>query len=419
MLSSRQKRNIPVILGTAVLLVLFTWAFHNGFTTRVPGANDFFSQYGGAYLYFKEGINPYSQQATEWIQLQLSGEVTTRGTITNDFVYPFYTILIVAPYILLPTYAWVQAAWQVTLIALIFLTLWIIVQYHGWRIKPWQFGLLSLWTLLFYPTFRALILGQMSVIVFFTTILTFWFLFRDSKGGQSRFQRDILAGFCIALSTIKPQMQFIIIPFLLLWALREQRWTFILSSAGSLLLLCAVSWVMLPSWLGDWVFRLREYTGYTPPGVSYIITTELLPLGSAAKPVEFIFLGLATLYMLYEWWRVIWLREHGRLDWVLGLTLVITHIVAPRTATTHYVVFMFPLVLLLKDWSRKNGWLVIGLMVLATAGLWWLFIATTVGEAEANIMFVPPPLILFLLLLLNQPQAPNDTELQTRVTTPE
>ncbi len=412
MLKRKPTQLIPLLILGLILLVAYTWAFQVAFTSRAPGANDFFSQYGGAYLYFFEGINPYSREATEWIQLQISGAVVTRGTITNDFVYPFYTILLVAPYTLLPTYAWVQAAWQVTLQVMMIATMVVIFHYYGWRPRPWLFGLLMLWMLLFYPTFRAIILGQMSIVVHSTTVVCFWLLLRGRTDNQ--ITHDIWAGFFIALSTIKPQMQFLIIPFLVLWGFRNQRWAFLASSAGSMVVLVSISFVMLPTWLSDWVAQLTAYSSYTPPGVLFILTHELLPLGRTAQTAELLFTVGFTLHVLWVWWQILVANQQEQLDWALGMTLIVTHLVAPRTATTHYIVFLFPLVLMLRSWVLERRYiLATSILLLMLVGLWWLFIETTISEAEANVMFVPLPLLMFALMIVSRPRRETQISLAT------
>src|SRR5690606_39286762 len=91
-------------------------------------------------------------------------------------------------------------------------------------------------------------------------VLTFWLLFR----GEPSARRDVLAGACLAFSTIKPQMQFLIIPLLILWALKARRWHFIVSAALSMLVLIGVSFLMLPTWLSEWFGQVFSYASYTP-----------------------------------------------------------------------------------------------------------------------------------------------------------
>lgn len=393
------KRWMWVVPLALVMLVLYTWAFQHFFTSRVPGANDFYSQYGAAYLYFYEGMNPYSQEATLWIQHQLYGGPVPPGAITNDFVYPLYTILFVTPYTLLPSYAWVQAAWQVTLQVLLLASAFLIVRYFDWHPPTWLLGAFVFFALLSYPSARAIILGQFSVVVFFFTVLTFWFLFR---GGPSP-GRDVLAGACLALSTFKPQMQFLIIPLLVLWGLRARRWVFLGSAALSMAVLVGVSFLMLPSWVADWTRQLLAYSSYTPPSVFYIIMHEVLPLGAAAPAAIWVLRAAAAGYLLVEWWGLLRGMDARRIDWVLALTLVVTHLIAPRTATTHYVVFIFALVPLFQAWEAVHPLLAFGGMFALFAGNWMLFITTVRGEAEANVMFLPLLLVVFVLLLIARP----------------
>jgi multisubunit Na+/H+ antiporter MnhB subunit len=395
-----KKRWLWIVPLAVVLLGLYTWAFHDAFTTRVPGANDFYSPYGAAYLYFNEGVNPYSQQATLWIQQQLHGGPVSPGDITNDFVYPFYTILLVAPYTLLPTYAWVQAAWQVTLQVLLIASAILTVRYFDWRPPAWLLAVFILWSILSYPSARAIILGQVSIVVFFLSVVTVWLLFRGrrSSGG------DVLAGVCLALSTVKPQMQFLIIPLLVLWGLRARRWVFLGAAGLSMAVLVGVSFLMLPTWLADWGRQLQAYSAYTPPSVFYILTHGVLRLGAAAPAAIWALRIALGGYLLFEWWVLLRDMDARRLDWVLALTLVATHLLAPRTATTHYVVLIFALAPIFQAWQRVHPLLPFGAMLILFAGNWALFVTTVQGNAEANVMFLPVLLIAFVLVLLARPR---------------
>jgi hypothetical protein len=175
-----------------------------------------------------------------------------------------------------------------------------------------------------------------------------------------------------------------------------------------MLVLLGASFALLPTWLGEWLSQIQQYPGYTPPAVMYIITHELLPLGGAATAVEWGLDALLLAYLLYEWGTVIRRLDRTRLDWVLGLTLVVTHLVAPRTATTHFVVFLFVLIPLFRSLLRRpvwGTWALLGLMLLLDVGMWWLFFATLKGSQEANIVHVPLPFLTLVLALMERPDA--------------
>lgn len=387
-----------IVLAALVALAAYTVAFRAVFTSRFPGANDFFSRWAGAHLYLTRGWDPYGDDTSLWIQNAIWGHPAGPGEDPSLFAYPFYTVLLVAPWGLIGDYSWAQAAWQVTLQVVALATLALTLAYHRWRPGPLVLGGLVLWMLAFYPTARALILGQIGLLVFALTVWALWLLFRADPPIPGT---DALAGALLALTTVKPQMQFLVIPLLLLWALRERRWQVMVGFGAAMAVLLGASFALLPGWLGEWLAQVRLYPSYTPPSVLFILTHETLPLGAAADAAQAVMAVGLVAYLLFEGWRVLWRRDDARLDWLIGLTLVVTHLVAPRTATTHFVVFVFPLLALLRDWSRRGrwgAWAGVGLMAALAVGMWWLFLATLVGAQEADIVHVPLPLLMLALV---------------------
>jgi multisubunit Na+/H+ antiporter MnhB subunit len=273
------------------------------------------------------------------------------------------------------------------------------VRYFDWRPPAWLLAVFILWSILSYPSARAIILGQVSIVVFFLSVVTIWLLFR----GEPSPEGDVLAGVCLALSTVKPQMQFLIIPLLVLWGLRTRRWMFLGSAALSIVVLVGVSFLMLPTWLADWGRQLQAYSAYTPPSVFYILTHEVLRLSAGALAAIWALRIALGGYLLFEWWTLLRDRDARRLDWVLALTLIVTHLLAPRTATTHYVVLIFALAPVFQAWQRVHPLLPFGAMLILFAGNWALFVGTVQGDAEANVMFLPVLLIAFVLVLLARP----------------
>lgn len=400
------SRRTLVISGLIALVLLagYTWLFHDIFASRVPGANDFFSRWAGARLYLTRGWDPYGEETSLWIQQTIWGHPAGPDEDPSLFAYPFYTIFVIAPFALIPTYDWAQAAWQVTLQVVMLATLFILLQYYRWRPAPWLLGVLVLWMILFYPTARSLILGQIGLVVFGLTVLALWLLFRAEPPGLIT---DAWAGALLAITTVKPQMQFLIIPFIILWALRQRRWGVIGGLGIALAALVGVSFILLPTWASAWLAQVSLYPSYTPPAVLYIVTREVLPFGAAAEIVERVLDILLLAYLLYEWWRVLWRNADALTDWVIGLTLVITHLIAPRTATTHYVVFVFALIPIFRDmvhWKPWGSWTAAGLMIILVVGMWWLFLVTLSGRQEHNLVHVPLPLVVLALLIVCRPR---------------
>jgi hypothetical protein len=100
--------------------------------------------------------------------------------------------------------------------------------------------------------------------------------------------------------------------------------------------------------------------------------------------------------MLVTWWLAI--RRGGDINfyWSLGVTLVVSNLIVPRSATTNYVLLFVPILWMFAALDRGFGWGrcgVLASMLISLAGLWWLHAVTVHGNAEHPIMFIPPLLI--------------------------
>ena len=87
--------------------------------------------------------------------------------------------------------------------------------------------------------------------------------------------------------------------------------------------------------------------------------------------------------------------------WSLGITLVVSNLIVPRSATTNYVLMFVPTLWIFAVLERSFTWGKIAVwisMLVSFVGLWWLHFATVVGNQEQPIMFIPYPLILGLVL---------------------
>ena len=385
------KSTIVVLLGLVVLFALMVYATHEVFTSRFAGANDLYPRWKGAQLFWLEGIDPYSETATEAIQRGIYGRLARPDEDQVLFVYPFYTVFLLWPLVGL-SYTWVQAIWlvilQFALIAAVILCLRLV----GWRMPAWLLVLTLLWAVVFYNSTRTIILGQ------FAGLILLWLA---GSLLALRHGRDVLAGALLALATIKPQMSFLVIPALLLWALGQRRWHFVAGFAGTLTVLAAISFLLLPTWLTGFIEQVAFYPDYTFTGSPlWVITGYYFP--QLGRPVE---MGLSIallLYLFYQW------RDLPRQAAVspqflviIGLTLIVTNMIVVRTATTNYIVLYIPLFLLLKVAADRlphgNGW-VATFYVVSAVGMWALFLATIMGDLEHPVMYLPLPLALLAIL---------------------
>jgi uncharacterized membrane protein len=100
--------------------------------------------------------------------------------------------------------------------------------------------------------------------------------------------------------------------------------------------------------------------------------------------------------MLVEWYLA-FRKGESHFLWAAFLTLVITNLVAFRTATTNYVVLLpvlFYIFKFIQSRFRIAGSIVTWLLLIVLwAGLWTLFLVTVNGNIEHPIMYIPLPFI--------------------------
>jgi hypothetical protein len=382
-------------LPVALLLAaagLYTWGTWRYFTTVVPGGNDFMAHYSVWEAYFRKGLNPYSDEAALYSQNAIRGRPALPGEDQNRLTYPFYSFIVHAPFIIFD-YPLARALYMTLLQGALIAGVALTLHLHGWRPKPWLLAAVVVWTALHYPEARGIILGQFAIVGFAAVVGALYCLRADW---------DAAAGCLLVVATVKPTLVFLVIPFLLLWAAAQRRWRFVAAFAATLGGAMVLSWLMLPSWLGDWLARIGDYPSYTV-GQSpvWLLAHQALPFLGAGGEVLITAALLGSL--AWSWWRAARASERAaEFQWTLGWTLLVSALVVPRSATTNYVMLLLPTLWVLAALERRvrgGGWLVLAILVISLVGNWWLHFATVVGNQEQPILYVPWPLLLGLSLL--------------------
>lgn len=377
-----------------LLLLLFaadSYAMYAVFSSRFPGAADFFPRWFGGRVLLLEGRNPYDREVALEAQLGLFGRYTEPWEDQVAFAYPLYILFLFWPLVYLP-YAIAQAIWMVVLqFGLIFGAI-LCTKLVNWKTPSWLLVLTMLWAVFFYPGARSIVLGQFSVIVFGFLVAALWAL------GQ---RWDYAAGICLALTTIKPQMVFMLIPLLLLWAIAQRRWQVIIAFGGALLFLTVMAMLLVPTWLQNFYGGLFAYSGYVGfySPIENLTRTFAAPI--AIPLANGLSVGLIGL-MLFTWWQV-WRNKPGWFIWALMLTLIIGNLVAFRSATTNHVVLYLPLLLWFRRISElgaKGNIVVFLVQTGLNLLLWFAFLKFIIGtNFEHPFMHGFLPLLLLVLYL--------------------
>lgn len=398
-----RKNNLVLLAIVLIILVaiFYTWAMWQYFTIPVPGGNDFLAHYSVWDLFIEEGVNPYSDEAALYTQKLIRGRPAKPGEDQNRLTYPFYSILIHAPFTFID-YALARAIYMTFLQAAVVIGVILTLRLFSWKLPIWMIGLLLPWSILHYPEARGIILGQFAPIGFLSLVVSLYLLQRKS---------DLCAGIVIVITTMKPTLIFLVIPFLVLWAIIQGRWRFIFGFFSALSFLILGSLILLPSWISDWLNRIVAYPEYTV-GQSpiWLLSHEYLPwLGDVGETV---ISAAFILGLFYTWWWYFRRSGNEAFHWVLGITLLISNVIVPRSATTNYVVLLLPILGLFAAFDRNilgGRGVVLVVMAISLIGHWWMHYVTVIGNQEQPLLFLPIPIGLGIGLVLGKSVVINDS----------
>jgi hypothetical protein len=383
------KRSLVVAALAIGYLAVFagqSFVTQQVFTKRFPGGNDFYPRWAGGCLRIWQGIDPYSEAATHIIQKGIYGRLAMANEDQVAYAYPLYTLAITWPLCFTDDFSLVRALWMTGLVHLLILGTALTRRLTPWRPPAWMWAATLGWAVFVYPNARAIILGQLSVVVFALVILG---LVAIGRG------RYAMAGLCMAAATIKPQMVFLLLAWLLWWTAWRHRWSFWAGFGGAMTALAVFGWILQPAWVAEFVHQVSTYTTYTEFGsLIWIVTTH----GLGTPPwVEWALTLVFLVWMGWIWWRLR-NRDGSAFVWGTSMTLVITHFVSPRTATTHFAPLALALFLVFALWQKEgefwSKWKVVGTLGATLVGTWVLFAVTLSGRQESAWNYLPIPILL-------------------------
>jgi len=321
--------------------------------------------------------DPYSSEVTREIQSGYYGRPLDPRRMDDPrfnepkdqqgFAYPLHVIFLLAPTIGLP-FPVVQAGfrWLLVILTLASVLLWLRVL--RWRPSAATTAIIILLTLGSYAVVQGIKLQQLTLVV--SALLA-------GCGAALVAGHFSLAGFLLALATIKPQLALPLAGWLTLWAVSDwrRRQSFIWSFALSMAIFLGASEYILPGWMREFrdaVAAYRQYTGGAGSLLDVLTTPWLGKILSAVAVLAVVVMG----------WKVRRAsHDSAAFSSILALVLAVTLVIVPSFAPYNQVLLL-PAVFLItiswKDlWSRGSltrvacglGLLVVGWPWLASCGL--------------------------------------------------
>ena len=379
---------LPILLMILIVLVLagLTWVNYS-YALHNPGGNDFIPRWLGTRLFIMEGLSPYSEATSQAIQEMVFGRSAHAGEDRSLFVYPFYSLYIFAPFALVADFNMARALWMTVLEVSLILLAVAGLALSRWRIQPVLLVALLVLSVLWYHGVRSVINGNAAILC----SLFIAGAFLAIRAGQ-----DGVAGFLLALATIKPQIVILLDIFIILWAISHRRWPLVWSFLGSLALLAATTSLLIPDWIWQNLRQVASYPNYTLPGTPGAIFALWMP-GVGSRLGWALTILLAGV-LIFEW-RLAWAKGFEWFLWTACLTLTITNLIGIRTATDNFLALLPAMILVLATWDQDWGLFGRGLVILSLIGmffgLWWLFLSTIYelnGQVtQGPVMFFPVP----------------------------
>ncbi|MGA8273111.1 MAG: glycosyltransferase family 87 protein [Candidatus Sulfotelmatobacter sp.] len=297
--------------------------------------NDLYPVWLTAREWRREHRDVYGPAVTHDIQIGLFGR-PLQADIPSDpptdyrtFAYPAFTDLLLWPVSALP-FPFLRIAWVALLAGLTAVSVFFWTQALPWRVSWLWLAVSILLILCSYPALEGLYAGQLGLLVGFLLAASLLALVQG---------RLLLAGFLMALTTIKPQMTLLAILYLVIWSAHDwrRRGRFSISFFATMFILIGASLAVWPHWIESWVRVILGYHAYaTPPLTSELVGASSGSLGGAVLIV------IATIAALMLAWRGRGAPAGSDEFWLtLSLLLAITTItLLPGQAVYDHVILL-------------------------------------------------------------------------------
>lgn len=268
------RRKPPLVLGVvaAVLASASTWFYINQILRAQqladaavhnrPRGNlsDLYPRWLGARELLLHHRNPYSADITREIQQGYYGRPLdpSRPDDPKDqqgFAYPAYVVFLLAPTVSLP-FDTVMVGFRWLLIALAAASVWLWLRVLRWSISCVAMVTLAVLMVGWLPMVQGIKLQQLSLLVAgLVAVCGAWL-----AAGQL-----LLAGAFLALATIKPQLAWPLVLWLLVWAASDwrSRRRLVIGFGLVMVLLLGGAEALLPAWPRMFLAGLTQYHAYT------------------------------------------------------------------------------------------------------------------------------------------------------------
>jgi hypothetical protein len=314
--------------------------------------SDLYPRWLGARELLLHRRNPYSDEITVEIQKGYYGRAldAARANDPKDrqgFAYPVYVVFVLAPLIGFP-FSGVQILFHWLLLALTVASVWLWLLALRWKVPVLEVVAAILLTLGSFPAVQGIKLQQLSLLV---------------AGIMAGAVASVVSGFLfcggalLAVATIKPQLAWPLVGWLLVWAVSDwrARRRFVFGFGFVMALFFVGAEIALPGWWRMFVAAVGQYHGYTQnQSVLEVIVDEAVGVSGRVGHIGGeILAGIAFLVCVPALWK--WRRERedsSQFGYAVALLLALTVVVVPMYAPYNQVLLLPAILLLVRNRAR-------------------------------------------------------------------
>jgi hypothetical protein len=319
----------------------------------IPRGNlsDLYPRWLGARELLLHRRNPYSREVTLEIQEGYYGRRldAARPNDPKDqqgFAYPVYVVFLLAPLVGI-SFPALLIAFYWSLVLLTGASVWLWLRTLRWQLPPMAVAGCMVLMLGSFPAVQGIKLQQLSLLV--AALLA-----ASSACVASGFL--FCGGVLLALATIKPQLAWPLVAWLVLWAVGDWRGRrrLVFGFGLTMVLLLAGAEIILPGWWRMFAEAIGQYRHYTQSqSVLEVMLNEIFgsaASGGAGRIGGQILAGISVLACVPVLWK---LRRQGAdasgFSCATALVLALTVLVVPMYAPYNQVLLLPAILLLARE----------------------------------------------------------------------
>lgn len=357
---------------------------------RVPFQDDFVIPWSAGRLWLLEGISPYDGEVTQLARATLD-QSSFLGSLpaVAKLIDPAINLIFYLPFGLLP-YEVSRVIWTTLLVLVVGLIGYFSFKLSGWRITLIEKIGIILFCILWLPGINVILRGQISPIIVLLILFCIFLLLNE---------KDTQAGFILALTLGSLPTTGLIILLLLIWGISRRRWSLLTTYFSGAAFLFAVTLLLLPSWLLDWLRIIFDsFSNWEWIQTPLMDLAKILP--GIENALSIFFHAVLAIYLLVLW--ITLLGKTGRIfTWKVLAMLVVAYLFHVRPSISQLFLVMPALFLVFRFWSerwrlygRLSSWII---LILLLGGSWLLARPEIrfISEFSMPLLFVGLPVLVF------------------------